>query len=149
MPLSIIAIFILAPQDLRQNCDARVSDVVIEIPGFLQLERGRVVNLDLKPSAVYVEFLPIARHAETEARPARYFGFLRQPIVGQIELPELAALISVGSIGNDRVCGLLVRRHLQTRHAGRRWADRIVVYMPRGQVQTRQAEYTVVNNWIG
>src|ERR1700733_4700036 len=92
---------------LRQNCDARVSDVGVQIPGFLELERGGVVNFNFKASAVNVEFLTIARHSEAEACPARHFGLLRQPITGQIKLPELAALISVSSIGHDGVSGFL------------------------------------------
>ena len=66
----------------------------MEIPGLLQFERGRIVNLNFKAGAINVQLLAVARHAETEARPARNFDLLSQTIRGQIERPKLAALVS-------------------------------------------------------
>src|SRR5580704_14155467 len=96
------------PVLLRHDYDSGVSDVCVQIPGLLQLECVGVVNLNFKTGAIDVELRAIARHAETEARPARNFCLPGQPVAGQIEPPELAALIPMRAVCDDRISHLLV-----------------------------------------
>ena len=93
---------------LRQNDDSSGSDVRVQIPCALVLERGSIVHFNLEPSTIDVEFLAVTGHPKTEANPAGDFLFLRDVVGCQVKRPELTAFIPVVSIRDDGVCPLLV-----------------------------------------
>lgn len=57
--------YAIAPDNhmLWKNNDTRVCDVVVQIPGLFILQRGGIVNLDVKASAIDVQLLPVGRNA--------------------------------------------------------------------------------------
>src|SRR2546427_2358233 len=134
----------LAVRRLWYNHDASVGDVVVQIPGFFVFEGGSVVHFDLKTRTINVELLSVGRNAQGKSRAARNFRLLRNAVGREVEGPELTSLVPVHSIRDDGVSPLLVRRDLQARQACGRRANWIEVDPLRTQVETREAEYTIV-----
>src|SRR6266567_1268949 len=85
---------------LRRDYDSRISDVDVQIPGFLVLQRGGVVHLDLEAGAVDVKLLPIVGNTHGEARTAGDLSLLGDAVGSQIESPELAAFVPMHPVGH-------------------------------------------------
>ena len=81
----------------RNDNDPGIRHVVVQIPGLLVLERGGIVHFDIKAGSVDIELLAVSRDAEREARAARDLGLLCDFVAGQVDRPELAALVPVDS----------------------------------------------------
>src|SRR5262245_25315527 len=115
-----------APSNFASGEDnhARHGRIVVEVPGTLVLQGGGIVYFNFESGAVDIQLFAIGADAETEARAAWSLVRLGQVIVGQVECPKLAALVAMRSVRDDRVCRLLIRRDVQSRHAGWRWTDR-------------------------
>src|SRR6478609_8209122 len=69
----------------------RTGDVMAQIPGLLELECLRIVDLDVEACAVDVQLLPVSGHSERETGAARKFRLSLDGIVREIEAPEFAA----------------------------------------------------------
>src|ERR1700733_2156729 len=64
-----ISCYAIAPNDhvLRNNDDAGVRHVVVQIPGLLVLERGGIVDFNIKARSVNVKLLDVGGNAEGES----------------------------------------------------------------------------------